>query len=86
MELFGSPVRATLAEVGPVDLVDVFRPNHALPGHLDELMSAGAPVVWFQLGIQHHEVADALREAGIRVVQDRCLLADHREGRRRGLW
>lgn len=77
-QLFGEPVRSSLREAGPVDLIDVFRPIEALPGHQEELLTAGAPVVWFQLGIRHDGVAAALRSAGIRVVQDRCLLADHR--------
>ena len=78
LQLFGEPVRSSLAEAGPIDLVDVFRPSHALPSHRDELIAAGAPVVWFQLGIQHDEVAAAIRAHSIRVIQDRCLLADHR--------
>jgi len=34
--------------------------------------------VWLQLGIRHDEVAAALEAAGIEVVQDRCILVDHR--------
>ena len=82
--LFGEPVRATLREAGAVDMINVFRPSHALEGHLAELLAAGAPVVWFQLGIEHAAVAAELRAAGIRVVQDRCLLADHRRWKRTG--
>jgi hypothetical protein len=33
--------------------------------------------VWFQLGIRHDESARRLREAGVRVVQDRCLMVEH---------
>jgi predicted CoA-binding protein len=35
-------------------------------------------MVWFQLGIAHDEAAETLARAGIRVVQDRCLLVEHR--------
>jgi predicted CoA-binding protein len=35
-------------------------------------------VVWFQLGITHDEAAGNLARAGIREVQDRCLLVEHR--------
>ena len=76
--LFGEPVRASLAEVGAVDLVDVFRRSEALPGHQGELTAASARVIWFQLGIRHDEVAAALTAAGKTVVQDRCTLAEHR--------
>lgn len=77
--LFGVPVVATLADLTePIDLVDVFRRPDALPAHLEELRACPAPVVWFQLGIRHDEVAAALVAAGKQVVQDRCTLAEHR--------
>ncbi len=74
----GGTIVSTLEEAGPVDVIDVFRRSDALVEHLDEFLAAGAPVVWFQLGIRNDEVASRLREAGIRVIQDRCMLADHR--------
>lgn len=76
--LWGRPVVGSLAEVGEVDLVDVFRRADQLPLHTDELLALAPPVVWFQLGIRNRAVADALEAAGITVVQDRCTLADHR--------
>ncbi len=76
--LHGETVVATLAEAGPVDLVDIFRRPDQLPAHLEELLAAAPRTVWFQLGIRHDEVANALAAAGIDVVQDRCILADHR--------
>lgn len=76
--LFHAPVHATLSHVGPVDLVSVFRPSRALADHLDEMERAGPAAVWFQLGIRDDAVARHLRDRGIRVVQDRCWLADHR--------
>lgn len=77
--LFGRPIVASLADVpGPVDVVDLFRRSEAVPGHLDELLAARPRVVWMQQGITHDAVAATLRAAGIAVVQDRCMLADHR--------
>ena len=79
--LFGEPVVATLADLPePVDLVDVFRRASHLPAHLPELlaMEPKPKVVWLQLGIRHDEIARALVDADIDVVQDRCTLADHR--------
>ena len=80
--LFGEPVRASLADLAdlgePIDLVDVFRRPEALPAHAAELAAVAAPVIWFQLGIRHDQVAAALIAAGKTVVQDRCTLADHR--------
>ncbi len=64
----------------PVDLVNLFRAPEHLPGHVDEILAL--PVrprtVWMQLGIHHGEAAARLRAAGIEVVQDRCIMVDHR--------
>jgi hypothetical protein len=80
-ELFSSLVRATLAELDePVDIVDVFRRPDALASHTADILAMRPlpRVVWFQLGIRNDAVADDLARAGIEVVQDRCMLADHR--------
>ncbi|MCL4228299.1 MAG: CoA-binding protein [Myxococcales bacterium] len=78
-ELFGSPVRATLAELDePYQLVDVFRRAEHLPGHEAALAACPAAVIWFQQGIVEDAVAARLRAAGKLVIQDRCTLAEHR--------
>jgi len=80
-ELFGEPVRARLDEIGePVDVVDVFRAASRLEDHLEEILGMEPPpgVVWLQLGIQNDTFAERLTDAGITVVQDRCMLAEHR--------
>lgn len=78
--LFGQPVVPRLSELTvPIDIVNVFRRSEALPEHLDDIlaMSPRPKLVWLQLGIRHDGVAAALSAAGIAVVQDRCMLADH---------
>jgi uncharacterized protein len=78
-EILGATVVSHLSEIAePLDMVDVFRRPEALPGHVEELIAAKPRVVWFQLGIRNDEVARALADAGIEVVQDRCTYADHR--------
>ena len=79
-ELFGEKVRTTLAEIGePIDVVDVFRRPEHIPGHVEDLlaMNPRPKVVWFQLGIKNEDAARILEAAGILVVQNRCMLADH---------
>jgi predicted CoA-binding protein len=79
-ELFGEPVRGTLAEIAePVDLVDVFRRAELIPQHVEDIlaMKPRPKVVWLQLGIKNDDVARILEAAGITVVQNRCTLADH---------
>lgn len=78
-EILGQPVVRSLAEIdGPVDIVNVFRRPADVPAHLDDILAARPKVVWMQSGIRNAEVARALAEAGIDVVQDRCLMVDHR--------
>jgi uncharacterized protein len=63
---------------GELDLVDVFRRSEDIPAHVDDLLAKRPTAVWFQSGIRNDEVAEALAHAGIKVVQDRCLMVDHR--------
>jgi predicted CoA-binding protein len=79
--VLGEPVVASLREVRePVDLVDLFRAPQHVPAHVDEIlaMSPRPRAVWMQLGIRHDESARRLEAAGIAVVQDRCIMVDHR--------
>jgi predicted CoA-binding protein len=78
-QILGRPVfRSVTAIQPPVDLVDVFRRPQDLALHVDDLIAAQPKAVWFQLGIRNDAVALQLAQAGIRVVQDRCLMVDHR--------
>lgn len=77
-EILGRPVYRRLVDIpGPVDLVDVFRRPADIPAHLDDLLTKAPKAVWFQLGIRHDAVAMRLAEAGIAVVQDRCLMVEY---------
>jgi predicted CoA-binding protein len=79
--LLDAPAAATLAELaGPVDVIDVFRRPEYLPGHAAEILALPwkPAVVWFQLGIRNDDAAEQLARAGIRVVQDRCMMPEHR--------
>ena len=79
--LFGVPVAATLADLTePVDVIEVFRRPEFLPGHAREVLALpwSPRVVWFQLGIRHDGAAEMLARAGVHVVQDRCMMPEHR--------
>ncbi len=83
-EILGEPVYRRLADVpGPVDLVNVFRRSTDIEAHLDDMLAARPAAVWFQSGIRHDAVAETLARAGIKVVQDRCLMVEHRALARR---
>ena len=78
-QILGRPVVRSLAAIeGPIDLVDVFRRPADLEAHLPDLLAKAPPVVWLQQGIRHDGLARALTAAGIRVVEDRCLMVEHR--------
>ena len=84
------PVNPKLADAGvpgavaslkdlaePPDVVEVFRRPEAIDAHADELLALKPRAVWFQLGIRNDAVAKRLEDAGITVVQDRCMFRDH---------
>ena len=78
-EILGEPVHRTLCAISEdVDMVNVFRRPQDIPPHVDDIIAKKPKSVWMQLGINHDEVARQLAEAGIKVVQDRCLMVDHR--------
>jgi uncharacterized protein len=84
-EILGKKVFRSLAAIGrPVDMVNVFRRPNDIPPHVDDILAAKPKFVWFQLGIRNDAAAQRLAEAGIKVVQDRCLMVEEgRFGRRR---
>jgi predicted CoA-binding protein len=61
-----------------VDLVNVFRLSHDIPPHVEDILAKMPKAVWLQSGIRNDAVAETLAKAGIKVVQDRCLMVDHR--------
>ena len=78
-EILGVPVQRRVKDVaGPVDLVLVFRRSEHIAGHLDDLLAKRPRAVWFQSGIRNDLVARQLMDAGIAVVQDRCMMVEHR--------
>lgn len=76
-EILGKKVYRKVEEIPePVDMVNVFRRPSDIPPHVDDIIAAKPKSVWFQLGIRNDEAARRLAEAGIKVVQDRCLMVE----------
>ncbi len=79
-ELWGRKVVSSLTDLSEaIDIVNVFRRSEALPDHMEEILAAKPRLVWLQSGISNDEFAQTLRQAGIQVVQDRCLMVVHRQ-------
>jgi len=78
-EILGRRVYRKLIDIpGEVDLVDVFRRSHDINGHVEDILTKKPKAVWFQSGIRNDPVAEQLAKTGIKVVQDRCLMVEHR--------
>ena len=79
--ILGVPVHRKVADVPvppPIDMVNVFRRSKDLAPHLDDLLAAKPRSVWLQQQIRDDAFAEKLAEAGISVVQDRCLMVELR--------
>ncbi len=77
-EVLGRASYPSLADLPEVpDIVDIFRREEAIPDVVDEAIAVGAKVVWFQLGLRHDGAARKALDAGLEVVQDRCLKIEH---------
>ena len=62
-----------------VDLVNIFRRAEEVPPVVESAIRIEAPVVWMQLGIENQEAAEKARAAGLAVVEDACILIEHRK-------
>ena len=78
-EILGEQVYRDLNEIpDEIDLLNVFRRSDDISKHTFEILQKKPKAVWFQLGIRNDEVAERLADAGIKVVQDLCLMVEHR--------
>lgn len=77
--ILGEPTYRSLAEIPEeVDLVNVFRRSTDIPAHVQDIIAKCPAAVWFQLGIRNDDAARRLAREGIKVVQDHCIMVDHR--------
>jgi uncharacterized protein len=75
----GEKAYPSLSEVQEkIDIVDIFRRSEFVPGVVDEAIGLKPAAIWMQEGVMHDAAAEKARRAGIFVVQDRCLLKEHR--------
>jgi predicted CoA-binding protein len=60
-----------------VDVVQVFRRSEDVPQVIEEAIAVKAPIVWLQLGVVNDQAAERARQAGIRIVVNKCMLEEH---------
>jgi uncharacterized protein len=79
-EVLGEKSYARLEEVpGKIDVVDIFRRAEAVPQVVESAIRVGTKVVWMQLGIENEAAAEKARAAGLVVVEDACILIEHKK-------
>lgn len=82
MEVLGEKAYARLEDVPDViDIVDVFRRSESVPPVVDAAIAVKAKVLWLQLGIENAAAAEKARAAGLAVVENACLLVEHKRRR-----
>lgn len=78
-EILGARVYRKLVDVpGEIDLVNIFRRSADVAQHTVDILAKKPRAVWMQSGIYNDEVAEELAQNGIRVVQNLCLMVEHR--------
>jgi len=78
-KILGEKVYRRLAEIpGDIDMINVFRRSKDVFQHVDAIIERKPKSVWMQLGIRDDNSAERLAKAGIKVVQDLCLMVEYR--------
>lgn len=78
-EILGEKVYRNLTDIpGEIDLVNIFRRSADVAKHTQEILAKKPKSVWMQSGIYNPQVAEALAKTGIKVVQNLCLMVEHR--------
>jgi predicted CoA-binding protein len=79
-EVLGEKSYARLEEVlEKIEIVNIFRRAEEVAPVVESAIRIGAKVVWMQQGIEHEAAAEKAREAGLTVVEDACILVEHRK-------
>ena len=79
-EVLGEKAYASLEEVPEsIDTVNVFRRSEYVLAVVESAIRVGAKAIWMQEGVIDNEAAQRARDAGLRVVMDRCIFKEHRE-------
>ncbi|NMW22078.1 MAG: CoA-binding protein [Chlorobiaceae bacterium] len=81
-EVLGLPCYPSLSSIPPelsnsIEIVNIFRKSADVPPVVDEAIAIGAKVIWMQSGITNEDAAKKARNAGLLVVENRCIAVDH---------
>jgi predicted CoA-binding protein len=78
-EILGEKVYRKLSDIpGEIDMINVFRRSKDVFQHVEAMIARKPKSVWLQLGIRDDDSAERMAKAGIKVVQDLCLMVEYR--------
>ena len=76
--IFGEKSYDSISDIdSDVDIVDIFRPSEDVLPFVEAAIMKKPKVIWLQEGIHNPEAEELARKAGIQVVFNRCMLAEH---------
>lgn len=77
-EILGKKCYNTISDIDDdVDIIDVFRPSELVLPVVEEAIKKNPKVIWLQEGIHNLEAEKMAQENGIKIVFNRCMLAEH---------
>ena len=77
-EILGKKCYDSVSKIdGEIDIVDIFRPSDQVLPFVQEAIKKKPKVIWLQEGIHNSEAEELARKEGIKVVYNRCMLAEH---------
>ncbi len=78
-EILGKKCYDSVSKIdGEIEIVDIFRPSDQVLPFVQESIKKKPKVIWLQEGIHNSEAEELARKEGIKVIYNRCMLAEHR--------
>ena len=78
-EILGEKCYNSVSEINEeIEIVDIFRPSDQVLPFVKEAIKKKPKVIWLQEGIHNSEAEELARKEGIKVIFNRCMLAEHR--------
>ena len=77
-EILGKKCYDSVMEIDePIDIVDIFRPSDQVLPFVKDAIKKKPKVIWLQEGIHNSEAEELAKSHGIKIIFNRCMLAEH---------